>query len=132
MTATASASHRSGNTSRVVPFILDIIAIALFGLAARYAHQSPDMPFNFMGWLSTTWPFWIGVLLAWAVLRKGVATGFEFRVGTLVWIFAVVTGLIIWAIRNMAVPHWSFMIVATVMGALMIFGWRLIAKFVRK
>ena len=28
------------------------------------------------------------------------------------------------------VPHWSFMLVATVMSALLLFGWRLIARVV--
>lgn len=139
MTASASSSSPSPSPSqsphgsaRILPFILDLVAIALFGLAARYAHQSPDMPFNFLGWLSTTWPFWVGVLLAWAIFRKDAVRGFDYRVGAIVWIFAVASGLIIWAIRHAAVPHWSFVLVATVMGALLIFGWRLIASFVRK
>lgn len=103
---------------------LDLVAIALFALLARAAHQSEDMPFNFQGWLSTVWPFALGVVLGWLITRKDK--------GVIIWLVTVVTGLIIWGIRNQAIPHWSFVIVATVMSALLMLGWRGIAKLVAK
>ena len=48
----------------------DYVAIAAFALLARAAHQSDEMPFNFSGWLSTLWPFALGVTLGWLITRE--------------------------------------------------------------
>ena len=102
----------------------DYVAIAVFALLARAAHQSDDMPFNFSGWLSTLWPFALGVTLGWLITRENK--------GGLIWIITVVTGLVIWGIRNGDVPHWSFIVVATTMSALLMLGWRGVAKLAKK
>lgn len=102
----------------------DYVAIAAFALLARAAHQSDDMPFNFSGWLSTLWPFALGVTLGWLISRENK--------GGLIWIVTVVTGLVIWGFRNQDIPHWSFIIVATVMSALLMLGWRGVTKLVKK
>lgn len=114
----------SNTISKPYAIAADYIAIAAFALLARAAHQSDDMPFNFSGWLSTLWPFALGVTLGWLIARENK--------GGLIWIITVVTGLVIWGIRNGDVPHWSFIVVATTMSALLMLGWRGIAKLVRK
>lgn len=117
----------SSHTSPVSAFGADLAAVALFGLFARVAHQTAEMPLTFLGWLDTTWPFWVGCLLGWLVLwfaLAGKATGHELRAGFPVWGATVFVGLLVWGIRHGAVPHWSFMIVASVMGAVLLFGWR--------
>ena len=110
--------------SRPSAIAADYVAIAVFALLARAAHQSDEMPFNFTGWLSTLWPFALGVTLGWLITRKNN--------GGIIWIVTVVTGLVIWGIRNQDIPHWSFIIVATVMSALLMLGWRGVAKLVKK
>lgn len=102
----------------------DYVAIAAFALLARAAHQSDETPFNFSGWLSTLWPFALGVTLGWLITRENK--------GGLIWIITVVTGLVIWGIRNGRVPHWSFIVVATTMSALLMLGWRGVAKLAKK
>ncbi|WP_246825410.1 DUF3054 domain-containing protein [Corynebacterium sp. HMSC034A01] len=114
----------SNTISKPYAIAADYVAIAAFALLARAAHQSDDMPFNFSGWLSTLWPFALGVTLGWLIARENK--------GGLIWIITVVTGLVIWGIRNGDVPHWSFIVVATTMSALLMLGWRGIAKLVRK
>lgn len=112
-------------------FIADLIAIAAFALFARMAHQSDDMPFNFLGWLSTLWPFVIGVVLAWGVLALAKLDGVRVAPGGVVaWIVTVVVGLAIWGVRNGAFPHWSFILVASSVSALLMLGWRAIAGVV--
>lgn len=101
---------------------IDLVAIAVFALLARMAHQSEDMPFNFTGFLSTLWPFVVGVVMGWIIVREGRGGR-----GVWVWLITVVVGLAIWGVRNQAIPHWSFVIVATVMSALLLLGWRGIA-----
>ncbi|CAM2846638.1 DUF3054 domain-containing protein [Corynebacterium jeikeium] len=131
-----STGDTPGTTQRSpgVALFLDVIAVLLFALLARIAHNTPEMPLSFGGWLDTSWPFLIGVVIAWALLWIGVVRpdgangtgfgGFEFSTGALVWVVNVVVGLGIWGVRHGEVPHWSFMIVATVMSGLLLFGWR--------
>lgn len=109
-------------------FLFDIISIALFALLARAAHRSPDMPFTFVGVLDTMWPFLLGVAAGWLVLRgRKLAGNAVLPDGLIVWVTTVVVGLVIWGIRNAKVPHWSFVIVASVMSALLLLGWRGVA-----
>ena len=42
--------------NRSTSLLADIVAIALFALFARIAHQTDDMPLHAIGWLSTWWP----------------------------------------------------------------------------
>lgn len=114
----------SNTISKPYAIAADYVAIAAFALLARAAHQSDDMPFNFSGWLSTLWPFALGVTLGWLITRENK--------GGLIWIITVVTGLVIWGIRNGDIPHWSFIVVATTMSALLMLGWRGVTKLVRK
>ena len=62
--------------------------------------------------------------LGWLIVRTDDA---GLRRGGIIWVITVVTGLVIWGLRNQAVPHWSFVIVATVMSALLMLGWRVVA-----
>lgn len=102
---------------------LDFVAISLFALFARMAHQSDEMPFTVAGWASTVWPFAIGVALGWVI-----ATVSRTSSGVIIWLVTVITGLVIWALRNGDIPHWSFVIVACVMSALLMLGWRGVAR----
>ena len=109
----------------------DIVAIGVFALLARIAHQSEDMPLSFAGWLSTLWPFALGVALGWGVAALTGRDGRRVRSGGLmVWLITVVCGLTIWGVKHGAVPHWSFMVVAGTMSALLMLGWRGVASAV--
>ncbi|MDO4911371.1 MAG: DUF3054 domain-containing protein [Corynebacterium sp.] len=120
MSSTSTPSKR-----RVL--IYDLVAIGFFALFARIAHRSADMPLNFTGWLSTAWPFWLGAIIG--ALLLGSRAGIRVRDAYLVWLPTVIIGLSIWGFLHHKVPHWSFMIVAGSMSALLLFGWRFIAKF---
>lgn len=111
--------------------IADLIAIAVFALLARMAHQTDEMPLNFMGWLSTLWPFALGVLVAWIITVSAKRAGEKlWPAGVYTWVITVVIGLVIWGFRNASIPHWSFIIVATVMSGILLLGWRLVARVV--
>lgn len=117
--------------SRVSGLIADLIAIALFALFARLAHQTDGLALTFEGWASTFWPFAIGVLLAWILVVTRLWDDTRlYPAGVWTWLITVVVGLVIWGIRNQAFPHWSFIIVASVASAVFMLGWRLITRFV--
>lgn len=111
-------------------FLLDVIAIFLFAVFARMAHKAE--PFTFINILDTWWPFLIGVILGWVLLRFITSPPASFAAGSIVWVCSVVCGLGIWAGNNGRVPHISFIIVATVMSGLLLLGWRGAARVIRK
>ena len=112
----------------------DIIAVLVFAVLARAAHGGLGLAQI----ADTFWPFAIGTLvgtgIATVALRGaggGAIVGVSaariarsVRYGVIVWLVTVLTGLAIWAARHAAVPHISFIIVATTMSGLLIVGWR--------
>lgn len=109
--------------SRVSTFVIDTVAIIIFAVLARLAHNKPDDPFTFLNIVDTFWPFFIGVILGTLLIAKQVNPR-SMKSGAIVWIATVVVGLAIWGIRHAAFPHWSFILVASIMSALLLFGWR--------
>ncbi|QPK83123.1 DUF3054 domain-containing protein [Corynebacterium qintianiae] len=102
----------------------DFVAIAAFALLARAAHQSEDMKFNLAGWFETFIPFAVGVALAWLITRKDR--------GWVIWLITLVVGLVIWGFYRDKLPHWSFVIVASSMSALLMLGWRGVVRLALK
>ena len=112
----------------------DIIAVLVFAVLARAAHGGLGLAQI----ADTFWPFAIGALvgtgIATVALRganDGAIVGVSaaritrsVRYGVIVWLVTVLTGLAIWAARHAAVPHISFIIVATTMSGLLLLGWR--------
>lgn len=113
--------------SRVL--IADAVAILAFAIFARLAHNTPDAPFTVLTVLGTFWPFLLGGIAGHAIclgLKKPafpVVPG-----GIIVWLSTAVAGLGIWALRHGEMPHWSFIIVATVMSGLLLLGWRIAVR----
>ena len=107
----------------------DLTAILLFALLARLAHRGDGLEFSISGWLATAWPFLVGVLLAYGILSVKHREPLPINPGGItVWLVTLVTGLAIWGVSHTAIPHWSFMIVAGVMSALLLLGWRILAR----
>lgn len=125
----ASAPATPAPTSSALAPALDLLALLIFALLARLAHDDGS-GFSVLRWLDTAWPFMLGAAIVWGILlATGTrATGRALRTGVFVWLGSLVVGLGIWAIRNAAIPHWSFILVATLMSALLLFGWRGIAQ----
>ncbi|MBV7296060.1 DUF3054 domain-containing protein [Corynebacterium sp. TAE3-ERU12] len=117
----------------MVTMAVDVVMVLVFAILARLAHQSADEPFTVANVLDTWWPFVLGAIAGGAVMMASarplirVAPG-----GVIVWICTVASGLGIWALRHGSVPHWSFIIVATVMSGLLLLGWRAIAIALNK
>lgn len=104
----------------------DVASILAFALLARAAHRN-DLPFTFIGWADTAWPFLTGLLTSWMAMHfTGWLPHKVAPAGVFVWLMSVVFGLSIWGIRHGAVPHWSFMIVAGSVSGALLMGYRAI------
>ncbi len=66
--------------------------------------------------------------MGWVIIMATKLNGL-WKEGVVVWLSAVIGGMALWMLVNGRLPHWSFLIVATVMSALFFFGWRAIAGF---
>ncbi|OFQ56640.1 DUF3054 domain-containing protein [Corynebacterium sp. HMSC074H12] len=108
---------------RVAPLI-DVLALALFAILARLAHGG----LSFSSWVDAFWPWTVGALVGWVIIMATKLSGL-WKEGVVVWLSAVIGGMALWMLVNGRLPHWSFLIVATVMSALFFFGWRAIAAF---
>ena len=108
---------------RVAPLI-DILALALFAILARLAHGG----LSFSSWLDAFWPWTVGVLVGWVIIMAANLSVLC-KEGVIMWLSAIIGGMALWMLVNGRLPHWSFLIVATVMSALFFFGWRAIAAF---
>ncbi|MDY6050329.1 MAG: DUF3054 domain-containing protein [Corynebacterium sp.] len=113
--------------------LADVASMMAFALLARIAHNSEELPLNFVGWLDTLWPFLTGLLLGWLITLAAKWNQVKVApAGVTIWILAAAVGLGIWGARHGAVPHWSFILVASSMSALLLLGWRGIAAAVGK
>lgn len=103
----------------------DVIAIAIFAVLARFAHP----PVTFGGIFDAFWPWAIGAVLGWGILRWVFKTTNIWAQGATVWASAIIFGMILWALVNSSLPHYSFLIVAITMSALLLFGRRAISQW---
>lgn len=108
---------------RVAPLI-DVLALALFAIFARLAHGG----LSFSSWVDAFWPWTVGALVGWVIIMATKLNGL-WKEGVVVWLSAVIGGMALWMLVNGHRPHWTFLLVATVMSALFFFGWRGIAAF---
>lgn len=108
----------------------DIIAVLVFAVLARAAHGGLGLAQI----ADTFWPFAIGALVGTGIATVALrgAGGGAIRYGVIVWLVTVLTGLAIWAARHAAVPHISFIIVATTMSGLLLLGWRAAGRLVAR
>ncbi|MDO5033201.1 DUF3054 domain-containing protein [Corynebacterium sp.] len=99
--------------------LIDILALAVFAVLARLAHGGLSLS----TWVDAFWPWAVGALLGWAIVTATRVQG-RWREGLVVWASAIIGGMVLWALVNGRLPHWSFLLVATTMSALLLFGWR--------
>lgn len=110
--------------------LVDLVLVVVFCVIGRLSHAEGvfgDMP----GTLNTIWPFVVAALVAHAVLLARRARSERLLPGLLVWMVAVVVGLLLRAVsgQGTALP---FIIVAALTLALFLLGWRAVLVLVRR
>ncbi|MGJ6979265.1 DUF3054 domain-containing protein [Aestuariimicrobium soli] len=106
--------------------VIDLVLVAIFATVGRASHGESLTP---AGIFHTAWPFMTALLVSWAVMllrRRPTAT---VAAGIFVWICTVAGGMFLrsWSGDGTAVP---FIIVATVVLAVLLIGWRLVRQVV--
>ncbi len=109
-------------------FLLDLILVLVFVAIGRATHDEGVTP---GGMLSTGWPFVVALLIGWLAARawrhpQGL------RTGAIVWIITVVGGLGLRVGLTEETAAAPFIVVATITLALLLLGWRLVARLLAR
>lgn len=114
---------------RALAIVLDLIAVVAFAAIGRLSHAES---FDSNQLARTAGPFVLAALMAWViiVLRPAMFPG-TWRQGVLVWGMALVLGMLFRAMLGGGIQV-SFVIVAAIALAALLFGWRGIAHLVSR
>jgi Protein of unknown function (DUF3054). len=104
--------------------IVDLVLIVLFVLIGRRSH---DEEFTVLGMLTTLWPFFVGLVVGWAVTRAWRSPFGIVRPALLIWACTVVIGMLLRLVSGQGV-QWTFILVAAIVTGAFLVGWRAIAR----
>jgi hypothetical protein len=119
---------RTDNRPAVLALAGDIVCVLVFCALGRRSHAEG---LTLAGIADTAWPFLSGTALGWLISRGWRAPTAVAPTGVIVWLSTVVVGMLLRKASSQGVAT-SFIIVATVVTALLLLGWRAVAALVRK
>jgi hypothetical protein len=106
----------------------DIVCVVVFCAIGRRSHAEG---LTLAGLAETAWPFLSGTLIGWVLSRGWRAPTAVAPTGVAVWVATVVTGMLLRKASSQGVAA-SFIVVASVVTALLLLGWRGLAALARK
>jgi len=106
----------------------DIVCVLVFCALGRRSHAEG---LTLAGIAETAWPFLSGTVLGWVISRGWRAPTAVAPTGVIVWVATVVVGMLLRKASSQGVAA-SFIVVASVVTALLLLGWRGVAALVRK
>jgi hypothetical protein len=118
----------SGDVKKfVVPAVVDVLLVLVFCVIGRRNHDEANAV---AGLASTAWPFLGGLVAGWiAALRLHAEPVGLYPFGVSVWFGAVAGGMVLRVIGGQGTAF-SFIIVASIVLAIFLIGWRALATFV--
>ena len=111
--------------------LADLACVLVFAAIGRASHGEDVGP---VGLATTAWPFAVGWLLGWVLvsaLRTVRTRPLGLAAGVLVWVPTVLVGMLLRTVSGAGVQT-SFVVVATIVLAVFLLGWRGIAALVRR
>jgi hypothetical protein len=106
----------------------DIVCVLVFCALGRRSHAEG---LTLAGIAETAWPFLSGTVLGWLVSRGWRAPTAVAPTGVIVWVSTVAVGMLLRKASSQGVAV-SFIIVASLVTALLLLGWRGVAALIRK
>ncbi|OBC14574.1 hypothetical protein A5784_29800 [Mycobacterium sp. 852013-50091_SCH5140682] len=100
--------------------LADLVAVVVFCTIGRRSHAEG---ITLAGVAETAWPFLVGTLAGWLVSRGWQRPTSLAPTGIAVWISTVVVGMLLRKLTSAGVAG-SFIVVASVVTAVLLLGWR--------
>ncbi|ALG86275.1 DUF3054 domain-containing protein [Gordonia phthalatica] len=120
---------------RVVwPTAFDVLAIVVFIAIGRRSHDESG---SVTGFLHSLWPFLVGAAVGWVIAaaatrdRPSFAPASLWPAGVIVWVSTVVVGMLLRVASGQGTAL-TFCIVASVATAVLLLGWRGVARLVSR
>jgi hypothetical protein len=106
----------------------DLVAVVVFVAIGRRSHDESSA---LVGLAHTAWPFVTGALVGWLMARGWRTPAALVPTGLTVWVSCVAVGMVLRAVAGQGVAA-SFVVVATVVLAVFLLGWRLVARMITR
>lgn len=119
---------RSESRSAALALATDVVLVVVFCTIGRRSHAEG---LTVSGIAQTAWPFLSGTLVGWLLTRAWRAPTALAPTGVIVWVSTVVVGMLLRKASSQGVAV-SFVVVAALVTALFLLGWRAIAIVVGK
>ena len=104
---------------------IDLLLVAVFAVIGQLSHYGT---LTSGGWWSIAWPFLVGTLIAWVLLRLLHRPGGAVGSGVVVWLVTLVAGMLLRQVGGQGTAP-AFVVVATLtLGALLVLP-RVVARF---
>jgi len=123
-----SKTSRSGRRAPWWALVLDVVLVLAFVAIGRSSHDEGD---TIEGLATTFWPFLVGMLVGWAIVRGTRGPLATWRSGVVVWVSTVVVGMLLRVVSGQGIAV-SFVIVALIVLGVFLVGWRLVARLVTR
>ena len=111
-------------TSVALSFLPDLMLVLAFVLIGRASHREA-----FLGALVTLWPFLVGLVIGWIAMRAWRSPRRIVWTGIGIWVSTVLIGMLLRVVSHQGV-EFSFVVVAAIVLAVFLLGWRGIAALV--
>ena len=112
----------------LVWFGIDVACVLVFCAAGRRSH---DEGLNVAGIATTAWPFLSGTTLGWLAAQAWRRPTALYPTGVVVWVCTVAVGMLLRKATSAGVAA-SFVVVASAVTALLLLGWRALARLTRR
>jgi hypothetical protein len=119
-----------GRRVRQAPIALlaDIVCVIVFCTIGRRSHAEG---LTVAGIAQTAWPFLAGTGVGWLLIRGWRQPFTVIPTGVVVWVCTVVVGMLLRKATSAGVQA-SFVVVASIVTAVLLLGWRVVAALFRR
>jgi len=115
-----AGSAPNAHRAAAAALVADLACVLVFAVSGRRSH---DGALSIAGVAETSWPFLTGTLVGWLVCRGWRRPAALAPTGVVVWLCTVFVGMLLRKATS-AGTALSFIIVATLVTAVLLLGWR--------
>ncbi len=120
-----TTEQATGNRSAALAFLADVVCVVIFCTIGRRSHAEG---ITLGGVAQTSWPFLTGTVAGWALSRGWRRPTALNPTGLAIWVSTVAIGMLLRKASGQGVAV-SFVIVASTVTAILLLGWRGVARF---